>query len=90
VASKVAPAATVNHPAALLWKLVSCARWVSVSCASMACCAPLYQRRFSTYMTGGTSHHHADGRACAVWTAAAFPWIPSRSTSSSLSSTDPW
>src|ERR1700722_17780393 len=52
-ASRVAPPATVNHPAALLWKLVSCSRWVWVSFASMEWRSFLYHRRCSTYMTGG-------------------------------------
>jgi hypothetical protein len=64
-------------------------RWprVWVSCANLACRDALVQRRCSTYMTGGSSRHHAEGRPCAVRTADAL--IPSRSTSSSSSSTEP-
>src|SRR6185437_16806563 len=42
-------------------------------------------------MTGGSSHHHGDGRFWAAWTAdTLIPSTPSRSKSSSPSSTEPW
>jgi hypothetical protein len=64
---------------------------VWVSCANVACRNAVVQRRCSTYITGGRSHHHhADGRPCAVRTAdALISSVPSRSTSSSSRSTEP-
>jgi hypothetical protein len=57
-ASRRAPTATVNYPLALFRRVVSCSRWVWVSCANVACQNALIQRRYSTYRSGGSSSDH--------------------------------
>ncbi|MGH3215827.1 MAG: hypothetical protein ACRDN1_26030 [Trebonia sp.] len=92
-ARSAAPSATVNHPVALLMKLVNCSRWTWLSWATAARRNALPRRRRIRYMTGGSSshhhHHHHEEGGSGRGMRAVDASIPSLSTSSSPSSRAP-